>query len=148
LNSYFVAFLSQLHNKAIILKITGHSFLTLGKSNNMKYIGGYEMTNQSFSNDNSNVTSNGILPIVYTNLDSDSDMKLTEDRYEVFVNGNFVGHKSLKNPGEQLSDIDGFLQSQGLNDFSSSLDGDHYQIQTNERDGDITDALSVYFNNR
>jgi hypothetical protein len=115
----------------------------------MKYIGGYEMTNQSFFNGNySNGNNNGFLPLINANLDSQSNVKLTEDRYEVFVNGNFVGHKSLKNPGEQLSDIDGFLQSQGLNDFSSSLDGDHYQIQTNERDGDITDALSVYFNNR
>jgi hypothetical protein len=115
----------------------------------MKYIGGYEMTNQSFFNGNySNGNNNGFLPLINANLDSQSNVKLTEDRYEVFVNGNFVGHKSLKTPGEQLSDIDGFLQSQGLNNFSSSLDGDHYQIETNGQDGDITNALSVYFNNR
>jgi hypothetical protein len=101
------------------------------------------MTNQSFFNN-----SNGLLPFLNASSNNEPDMKLTEDRYEVFVNGNFVGHKSLKTPGEQLSDIDGFLQSQGLNNFSSSLDGDHYQIETNGQDGDITNALSVYFNNR
>ena len=101
------------------------------------------MTNQSFFNN-----SNGLLPFLNASNNNEPDMKLTEDRYEVFVNGNLVGRKSLKNPGEQLSDIDGFLRSQGLNDFSSSLDGDHYQIQTNGQDGDITNALNVYFNNR
>lgn len=103
------------------------------------------MTNQSFFNDSSN---NGFLPFMNVNLDSEFDVKLTEDQYEVFVNGDFVGRKSLKTPGEQLSDIDGFLHSQGLNGFSSKLDGDHYQIQTNGQDEDITRALSVYFNNR
>ena len=106
------------------------------------------MTNSFFNDSNSQGNSRGFLPFMNANFDSDADVKLTEDRYEVFVNGNLVGLKSLKNPGEQLSDIDGFLRSQGLNDFSSSLDGDHYQIQTNGQDGDITNALNVYFNNR
>jgi hypothetical protein len=106
------------------------------------------MTNPSFFSDRNNQgNSGGILPLL-ANFDTGADVKLTEDRYEVFVNGNLVGRKSLKNPGEQLSDIDGFLRSQGLNNFSSSLDGDHYQIQTNGQDGDITNALNVYFNNR
>lgn len=104
------------------------------------------MTNQNIFNDNSKGSNDGFLPLTNTNLNN--EVKLTEDRYEVFVNGNFVGRKSLKNPGEQLSDIDGFLQSQGLSGFSSKLDGAHYQIDTNGQDSDITNALSDYFNNR
>lgn len=95
---------------------------------------------------NINGNSNGIIPFV--NVDNGANVKLNEDQYEVYVNDHLVGHKTLKNQGEKLSDIDGFLRSQGLSDFSTSLEGDHYQIQTSGQDADITDALSVYFNNR
>jgi hypothetical protein len=88
------------------------------------------------------------LPFTNVNQDQDANVKLTEDQYEVFVNGTFVGRKSLKNQGEKLSDIDDFLRNQGINDFSSSLDGDHYTIDANTQSNDITDALSVYFHNR
>ncbi|MFP5115423.1 hypothetical protein ACSU64_24025 [Bacillaceae bacterium C204] len=101
------------------------------------------MTYQNFDGNNS-----GIFPFVNANFDSGADVKLNEDQYEVYVNDNLVGHKTLKNPGENLSDIDGFLRNQGLSDFSTSLDGDHYSIQSNGQEGDITNALSVYFNNR
>lgn len=80
--------------------------------------------------------------------EADANVKLTEDQYEVYVNGNFVGRKTLKTQGENLNDIDDFLRIQGLKNFTTSLDGDHYNIQASDMDGDITDALSVYFNNR
>jgi hypothetical protein len=82
------------------------------------------------------------------NMDENSDVKLTEDTYEVYVNNQLVGHKTLKTQGEQLSDIDDFLRQQNINEFSTSLDGDHYKIQTEGHDQDISDALSIYFNNR
>jgi hypothetical protein len=104
--------------------------------------GGNPLINQNFPN------GYNLLPINIVNGGSESGVKLNEDQYEVYVNENFVGHKTLKNVVENLSDIDDFLRNQGLNDFSSSLDGDHYRIQTNEHESDITDALSVYFNNR
>src|SRR4051794_2873805 len=102
------------------------------------------MANQSFFN---GINRDGVFPLVNVNINNDTNLKLNEDQYEVYVNDHFVGHKTLKNPGEKLSDIDGFLNNQGLSDFSTSLDGDHYQIQTNDPN-DITNALSVYFNNR
>lgn len=83
-----------------------------------------------------------------SDINADSNAKLSEDRYEVFVDGDFVGYKTLKAQGEQLSDIDGFLRMQGLTNFSTSLDGDHYYIQTKSQSGDIADALDIYFNNR
>ncbi|GAA0341847.1 hypothetical protein GCM10008967_35300 [Bacillus carboniphilus] len=87
-------------------------------------------------------------PFLFTDVDSDTDVKLNEDRYEVFVNGNFVGYKTLTNEGDQLSDIDDFLREQGHEGFTSSLDGDHYIIQTEQKEEDLSRALSVYFHNR
>lgn len=97
---------------------------------------------------NQNNPNGNINPFSTRNLNDESNVKLSEDQYEVYVNGNFVGHKTLRNQGEKLSDIDGFIRNQGLNDYTASLDGDHYMIQTNEQESDITNALSVYFNNR
>lgn len=92
---------------------------------------------------------NGSFIFPGSKLDSNNVSKLDEDRYEVYVNENFVGHKTLKNEGEKLSDVDDFLRNQGMNEFSASLNGDHYLIQTNEEDAkDLESALSVYFNNR
>lgn len=79
---------------------------------------------------------------------SEASTKLNEDQYDVYVNGNFIGQKALKNQGETLSDIDDFLLLQGISNFSSSLDGDHYVISTGEQGSEIEEALTVYFNNR
>jgi hypothetical protein len=89
-----------------------------------------------------------MLPFIKTDIDSSSDVKLTEDQYEVYVNGNFVGRKTLKTQGEDLSDIDDFLRNQGFSDFTTSVDGDHYSIHVDHQDDDLSNALSVYFNNR
>lgn len=86
--------------------------------------------------------------IVGVNLDSENNVKLNEDTYEVYVNNEFVGHKTLKSAGEKLSDIEDFLRIQGIHDFSSALSGDHYKIQTSGDFEHMKEALSVYFNNR
>jgi hypothetical protein len=91
---------------------------------------------------------NNMFPFINTEIDSNSDVKLTEDQYEVYVNGNFVGRKTLKTQGEDLSDIDDFLRNQGFSDFTTSVDGDHYSIHVDHQDDDLSNALSVYFNNR
>jgi hypothetical protein len=95
-----------------------------------------------------NNNGNNMLPLINVDIDSNSDVKLNEDQYEVYVNGVLVGHKTLKTQGEDLSDIDDFLRNQGFSDFITSVDGDHYTIHVDHQDDDISDALSVYFNNR
>jgi hypothetical protein len=40
------------------------------------------------------------------------------------------------------------LRLQGFSDFTTSVDGDHYMIQLSNQNDDISNALSVYFNNR
>lgn len=87
------------------------------------------------------------LPINLEN-DSENNVKLNEDQYDVYVNGDLVGKKTLKTQGEDLSDIDDFLRNQGIKNFTTSLEGDHYVIQTDQLNTELTDALSVYFNNR
>lgn len=93
---------------------------------------------------------NNINPFLARNREntSEANVKLNEDQYDVYVNGNLVGQKALKNQGENLSDIDDFLRVQGISNFSSSLNGDHYVITTNEQSTEIEEALSFYFNNR
>ncbi len=76
------------------------------------------------------------------------DTKLEHDRYEVFVNNKLIGHKTLQNQGEQLSDIDDFLKQSGYNDFSAYQEGDHYLINAKGQDQEIVNALQVYFQNR
>ena len=95
-----------------------------------------------------NPNDNYLFPLSGGKLDLQNGVKLNEDTYEVYVNDNFVGHKTLKSAGEKLSDVDDFLQIQGIHNFSSSLEGDHYIIKTNEDTENLRDALSVYFNNR
>jgi hypothetical protein len=95
-------------------------------------------------------TSNSInfTPLNTGNPQNESNVKLNEDQYEVYVNDHFVGHKTLKSQGENLTDIDDFLRNQGIETFSATLNGDHYNIQTNENSNEIIAALDVYFNNR
>ncbi|RSD27707.1 hypothetical protein [Mesobacillus subterraneus] len=104
--------------------------------------------NNGAGNSGSGVGGGIFPPYAFNGREGENQVKLNEDQYDVYVNGHFVGQKSLKNQGEHLSDIDDFLKQQGISDFSASLDGDHYKIQTDGLDAEITDALEVYFNNR
>lgn len=79
----------------------------------------------------------------------DESGKLAEDRYEVYVNNDFLGYKSLKAQNEEITGIDSFLYNQGITSFTSALDGNHYNIQANGADAtNIKNALNVYFQNR
>jgi hypothetical protein len=98
--------------------------------------------------DRNSTNGNNMNPFIVTDFNTNAGVKLNEDTYEVFVNGSFVGRKTLKNQGENLSDIDDFLRNQGFSDFTTSVDGDHYMIEVSNQEDNFSDALSVYFNNR
>lgn len=89
---------------------------------------------------------NGELGIPPVNLDMYSDMKNAHDHYEVYVNGDFVGDKTILAQNEDIFDIENYLSQQGFADFSTELDGDHFIISTeNPADAQaMKDALSVY----
>lgn len=89
---------------------------------------------------------NGELGIPPVNLDMYSDMKNAHDHYKVYVNGDFVGDKTILAQNEDIFDIENYLSQQGFADFSTELDGDHFIISTeNPADAQaMKDALSVY----
>lgn len=86
------------------------------------------------------------LPIITSNM-ANGDSKLSEDRYEIYVNDDFVGYKTLFNASDSLADVDDFLKTQGVQNFSTELDGDHYKIKASESD-QIKEILDVYCQNR
>ncbi|MCH1626162.1 hypothetical protein [Fredinandcohnia quinoae] len=94
-------------------------------------------------------TNNRVIPIGSVEDEDNTDMKLNEDRYEVFVNGDFAGQKTLRNQSDSVTDVDDFLRKEGLTSFTTNLDGDHYQIEAeNDEGAKIKAALEVYFQNR
>ncbi|WP_078543368.1 hypothetical protein [Litchfieldia alkalitelluris] len=97
---------------------------------------------------NGNNGGNFVLPFI-DELDGDNrNAKLTEDRYEIYVNQEYVGNKTLLNENDTLGDVDDFLKVQGFTNFQSSLSGDHYVIEASDKSEDIKNAISVYLHNR
>jgi hypothetical protein len=82
-----------------------------------------------------------------TNNNFETNTKLSEDRYEIYVNDDFVGYKTLFNSNDKLNDVNDFLTSQGIKNFQTQLEGDHYYVRATETDK-IKDALNVYCHNR
>lgn len=76
-----------------------------------------------------------------------ADGKLQDDRYEIYVNDEFVGYKTLLNQSDSIEDVDDFLKQQGTKEFTGQLDGNHYYIQTNDANN-VKDVLRVYCHNR
>lgn len=74
--------------------------------------------------------------------------KMVHDTYEVYLNNDYVGKKTLLDQGERLSDIDSYLKTQGVNDFTSKQDGDYYLISSGNEEGRIRDVLNIYLNIR
>ncbi|MDQ0226683.1 hypothetical protein [Metabacillus niabensis] len=77
-----------------------------------------------------------------------SQAKVSHDRYDVYVNDDFVGQKYLLTAQESVHDIDEFLMNEGQKDFHSYLDGDHYYIRTQTNEQSISNVLKVYLQNR
>ncbi len=77
-----------------------------------------------------------------------SSTKLSHDRYDVYVNQDYVGQKFLLTAQESVQDIDDFLRNEGINNFQSVVDGDHYHIRAVENEHKVADVLKVYLQNR
>ncbi|NLM34405.1 MAG: hypothetical protein GX206_03115 [Clostridiales bacterium] len=77
--------------------------------------------------------------------DEDQYTKIAHDKYEVYVNDDFVGHKTLIAQTEKVEDIDDYLKSQGFRNFRSELEGNIYNINCVEEDSSrMKEVLSVY----
>jgi hypothetical protein len=71
-------------------------------------------------------------PFVFNNAGDDANLKLPHDRYDVYVNGDFVGHKVLLTQSDKIEDVASYLKRNGFGHFDSSLDGDHYNIEVHD----------------
>lgn len=93
---------------------------------------------------------NGELGIPPVNLNMYSDMKIAHDRYEVYVNADLVGDKTILTQNEDIFDIEHYLKAQGFEGFSTELDGDHFIIGTENpaEAAAMKKALEVYLNIR
>lgn len=78
----------------------------------------------------------------------DLNTKLNHDRYEVYVNGDFIGFKTLLTQNETVSDVNDFLHEQGFRAFKGNEDGDHYEIEALDSEEQIKQALQVYLQTR
>lgn len=80
----------------------------------------------------------------------ENDLKSMHDHYDVYVNGDFIGQKVLVSPSEEVDDISSYLHNCHFEDFTASLDGDHYHIQadTNDTANLIKGQLEAYLNIR
>jgi len=86
-------------------------------------------------NGNSNGSFNGNSSIIpfYSGADDRKEQGTNNhDSYEVYVNGDYVGNKSLITQGEEISDIDKHLQLQGFKDFDEEVMGNHVDINTED----------------
>lgn len=90
-------------------------------------------------------------PVFFRFLDMDEEgTKLHQDRYEMFVNGDYVGNHTLFAEKEDASDISDYLETQGFHQTEVEVQGDHILIHCkNEEEAErIEKALQVYASNR
>lgn len=74
--------------------------------------------------------------------------KISHDRYDVYVNQDYIGQKYLLTAQESVQDIDDFLKNEGYGNFQSYLDGDHYYIRAIDHEHEVANVLKVYLQNR
>jgi hypothetical protein len=79
-----------------------------------------------------------------------TDMKLEEDRYDLFINGEHIGQHTLYAEKEDVTDISDFLDLQGFHHVQMDVEGDHILIHCgNKAEADqIEEALRVFITNR
>lgn len=83
--------------------------------------------------------------VVNAKNEEDQYSKIAHDKYEVYVNDDFVGHKTLIAESEKIEDLDHYLKNQGFRNFYSKLEGNIYNINCVEDDSShMKEVLSVY----
>ncbi len=81
------------------------------------------------------------------NPDDDNDSKIGNDRYHVYVNGDYVGDKlSIAQGDGGWQSIESYLKGRNFNGCRVTKDGDHIyvDVQDEEIAEDIRNHLSIY----
>lgn len=99
---------------------------------------------------NNYYNSNGAFPILFnSNIMGDSSTKLSHDSYEVYVNRDYIGRKTLLVQGEDVKDVEKHLKSQGFSNFTASVEGCNILIKSDNADAEnIKKNLNVYLHIR
>ncbi|SDZ66826.1 hypothetical protein SAMN05421736_12811 [Evansella caseinilytica] len=92
------------------------------------------------------------LPLFFLNEEfgEDYDVKLNDDRYQIYVNEEYVGDHTMFLPKEDASAVVDFLHTQGFKHVNMEVNGDHIVIHTESREEaeQMETALKVYVRNR
>ncbi|MRX71141.1 hypothetical protein GJU40_03015 [Bacillus lacus] len=81
-------------------------------------------------------------------IDDYFHLKESHDRYDVYVNHDYVGQKTLFNAQEHIRDIEDFLHHEGYHQFQTSTKGNQFYINAEGRDEAIAHILKVYLSMR
>lgn len=74
-------------------------------------------------------------------------LKGEHDVYDVFVNDVSVGKKLVITENDDVNSIVDFLKHQGVNNVSTDIHGDHYNIKA--EDGErVKEIINAYIKNR
>ncbi|NLZ47446.1 MAG: hypothetical protein GX895_01440 [Clostridiales bacterium] len=83
--------------------------------------------------------------VINANNNEDQYSKMAHDEYEVYVNDDFIGHKTLVAQGEKVEDIEDYLKTQGFRNFHTKLEGNVYNIHCVEEDSKhMKEVLAIY----
>lgn len=78
----------------------------------------------------------------------DADLLKDEhDTFDVYVNEEYIGKKTLLTEAEEIDDVANYLKKQGLTQISTNLNGDHYVIKTEEGER-VKQIIEAYLNIR
>ncbi|MBB6454489.1 hypothetical protein HNQ94_002971 [Salirhabdus euzebyi] len=81
--------------------------------------------------------------------EEEDPIKNAHDQYNVYVNDEYVGNKTLVTQNEHVDDIKNYLEKQGVTNISAELDGDHYKISIeNGEQQRVEEILSTYLSIR
>ncbi|MDP4177929.1 MAG: hypothetical protein Q8900_06245 [Bacillota bacterium] len=72
---------------------------------------------------------------------------VVHDRYNVYVNDDYIGQKILLCENEDINDVASYLQSQGFHDFNTKLEGNSFSIKCDD-DKKLKKTLDVYLSIR
>lgn len=93
----------------------------------------------------------GEFPLFFTLKNSlDDNLKTYYDTYDVFVNGDYIGHKVLAAENEKPSDINSHLEQHGFYNFKDDIEGNQISIEIEDNDEAkrIKRDLKIFLNTR
>ncbi|MFC4619925.1 hypothetical protein ACFO4N_14525 [Camelliibacillus cellulosilyticus] len=70
------------------------------------------------------------------------------DRYEIYVNGDYIGTKLNGLNPNLFEDIDHFLYEQGFREYDVAIDGDLFKINTLNDNPELKEVLHIYLQSR